>query len=274
MKRRHLTLMLTPLLDMLIIIVFLQLVQANAFLNEQVVLREEAEDLRRTADRQRDEATMAREEAGSEIARLDDIVAQQKLLVSELEEENEQLKALNVEHERVATDMAKAIEELGDLFKSLFDVPEDLLEQVIKGIEEDDEARKVKEFLVQMDRASPAQAVRFARQMNELLKRAEFWDVYVDAGNVVSFSTPEGLMLEGFVPASPESVRNRLHEAMGRTRDGPRLVIIIVSCHPASKHEVVEWVRKAMVYVGHAIEASRRGTSFVVTDFGISEERP
>ncbi len=274
MRRRHIGLMLTPLLDMLIIIIFAQLVEANRMLEEQVTLRREAEALREKAERESAEATQARADANATVAQLDEALAELGAMVDELEEEKASLEALAATHERVATDMTRTVEELGAVFQAQFDVPPDLLEQVMEGIDSEQEAERIQDYMEQVAQASPAQAVRVARQMNELLKHAEFWDVYVDAMDVVTFSTPEGVMLDGLVASTPETVRSRLEEAMNKTRDGPRMVITILSYHPESTYDAVQWVRDALKLSSDHLDNRRRNTSHTVSDFGVSEERP
>ena len=274
MRRRHIGLMLTPLLDMLIIIIFAQLVEANRTLEEQVTLRREAEALRETAERDSAEATQARAEANATVAQLDAALADLGVMVDELEQEKANLQALAATHERVATDMTRAVEDLGTVFQAQFDVPPELLEQVIEGIDSEQDAERVREYMHQVSQANPAQAVRVARQMNELLKRAEFWDVYVDAADVVTLSTPEGVMLDGLVASNPETVRSRLQDAMGKTRDGPRMVITILSYHPESTYDAAQWVRDALEMSSDYLDRRRMNTSHTVSDFGVSEERP
>ncbi len=274
MRRRHIGLMLTPLLDMLIIIIFAQLVEANKTLEEQVTLRREAETLREKAERDSAEATQARADANATAEQMQEIVARQRAMIDERDAEISRLGTLAATHERVATDMTRAAEELGAVFQAQFDVPPELLEQVIEGIDSEQDAERVREYMEQVSQAKPAQAVRVARQMNELLKRAEFWDVYVDATDVVTFSTPEGVMLGGVQASSEEGIRNELLAAMQRTRDGPRMVITILSYHPSSTYDAVMWVGQAIEYSHGALRGERTGTNYFRSDFGVSEERP
>lgn len=265
MRKRRRIPMLTPLLDLLLIIVFAQLLSANRATS--------------AAQEARNEAGTARQHARNEIERLDVIIEENTYSMDSLRSRIDSLEAANIVLEEQLGMQQEAnvqyqaqIEAIGDLLQVQFNVPDEIISDVVTATSHE-ELEEVISYMEKVQEATPAEAVRLARQMTEVLRRVDFWDVYVDSTNAIYFSAGEDEIIDGFIPASEEATRSRLHEAMSGMPDPARLVIVLFSLHERSDREVWTWVENSLRSIAPAVGSSLN-SSVIVTDRIFMSERP
>lgn len=266
MKKRNNVLMLTPLLDLLFIIIFAQLLQASTAVEEQTELRLEAQQEQSLSDAAREESKLERE-------RLDSIIIQQEKIIANLEKAKAELESEVEAQETSIKQMDVVMENLGELFKKQFNVPEEHLQDLIAGADERD-AEKIREFLEEMNNSSPAEAIKTAKKLDEMLRRSEFWYIYIDENNQIMFSTSTETIFENFRPTSSEQTRRQFHDEMSKLPDPARMVFIIISYHSKSSISLESWVTESLTGLAPILSVNFNGTAFIVSNWGLEDTRP
>ena len=169
---------LTPLLDLLLIVVFAQFLDAK---QADETRAERAEALR---EAKLDELDAEREE----LAALRETLAERN---ARLQSERDRAVELARAAARTARDMEAATNRSADLLAELLDVPEAIARQIRpeprSDAEEDLEAAR--ERVAQLRDQQGFEVLRFLVGYEELLKRAEVWTLHVRGGGFVALST-------------------------------------------------------------------------------------
>jgi hypothetical protein len=209
--RRRITLQLTPLLDMLLIVIFAQYleVRERSLRAEQQAASEIAAVRRQRAD---DEEQLAA--ARSRVAQLEDRLGERQ---RELETEVQEL----LDREQ----------RVGDLVAEMFQVPEAVIESALKSLAATDQPPSPEELedLRQQFRDLAGrrghEAVKHLLTHAELRKRVDIWEIYIDRSSMVRLNTGERVQqfrfevdLEG-QRRSPEEQERRIAGAAGRFGD-------------------------------------------------------
>ena len=217
---------LTPLLDLLLIIVFAQFLEVR----ETADAREQFEAARfaeQTADLE-SRATELAKRFDRRVAELERIEAQVRAERSELQSERNA--ALDA-----ADDAAQREDRAGELLAKLLDLPADLLEQVDPppGSPVADDVAAARRRAEALRQSRGAEVLRFLVGYEELLKRAEIWTLHVDASGRVALSaggeTIDFRLERGGQDARAEEFADRLFAAYKMLPQPKGLVVILVS---------------------------------------------
>ena len=221
-KRHRIRFQLAPLVDLLLIIVFAQ------FLEVRTTVRDE---------------TLALQ---SHIA---DVDQQNELLRIERENTSQQLRA---ERERTL----KAIRTVA----GIFDLPSRQIDQYAKDGDSDvaGDLRRVAERASSLSSNSPDTVIRFLIGHQELLKRAEIWNLHVGGNRKATLMVADqriqfGLERQG-QDARAKEFENALFAAYKQLPQPKELVVILASYSPDSVAGVYQPMIDA---VPHAIERMR-----------------
>lgn len=181
LSRRKLTLQLTPLLDLLLIVIFAQYM---AMRQETVKAESQAEQRMRAAQQELDEAARRVAESQSQAERR--------------QREAERREALLAERARQAEEQRATV---GKLAAALFDVPPALAEQSLSqalGTEEaagrprsPEEIAQLRRELQRLASLGADDLVRHLLTYHELRKRADVWTVSIAENGVVTFQADE-----------------------------------------------------------------------------------
>jgi len=182
---RKLTFQLTPLLDLLLIVIFAQYldVRDRTAQDHETQSSETAELKSRAARADRQRSAIAAKLAATESdlnlarARLDNIGESVRKTLADKDED-----ARRLQEQRDL--LAKA---LGEIFR----LPEQTLRKVMQPLAGKDaaraaeELRKIRERIEKLRKSAPQQIVRHVVKYEELLKRCDLWEIHVDPRNNV-----------------------------------------------------------------------------------------
>ena len=198
--RRKLTLQLTPLLDLLLIVFFAQYMELQRLTAE-------------AQTRSREQASSA-EEARRELA--------------------DERRALEEKASRLSGRASEAEEQrrvIGELAAELFRVPPELAGQLLQPqpgtVLTPEEVGALRARLRRFGEMQADELVRHLLTYNELLKRADVWDLYIDADGVVTFDTGERSFT--FRASSPEDFAAALFQRYKALPQPKGLVIMLLS---------------------------------------------
>lgn len=272
--RRKVTLQLTPLLDLMLIVFFLQYLQMR---ENEVKRSSAAEVVQQDAVRLSEELEAARRVAADSMQ-----VAER--LRSQLTEEQRRAAGLEgvATAERARTDqLLSREEELGRLVTELFNVPQADVEQVLNNPGAGGVARSPQEIAAlrkqfqEMAAAKSGRMIKHLLVFEEIRKRCDVWEIFVDPQHVVSVNTgarTATLRLNLNDNGDPDMPRfEEEFVEMARTLPDPKsLVIILLTYDRGTRLVVTEALSLAMPKIARRLaDESREAVRFEYADLGI-----
>ena len=272
--RRKLTLQLTPLLDLMLIVFFLQYLQ----MRENDVKRASAAEIVKV-----DAARLAEElEAARRLAA--DVTRSNEDLKRRLAEEQQRAEGLEstAASERARTDqLLSREEELGRLGVELFNVPQADIDRVIKDPGAGGVARspqEVAELRKQFEEMAAAKSGRMIKHLlvfDEIRKRCDVWEVFVDSQHLVTIGTGSrtaSLRLNIKDNGDPDLDRfesDFLEVARGLP-DPKSMVVVLLTYDRGTRLIVTEALAQAMPKITRKLaDESRGAVRFEYADLGI-----
>ncbi|MFH5806223.1 hypothetical protein [Alienimonas sp. DA493] len=243
---------LTPLLDLLLIVVFAQFLEGK-----------QADEVR---DERAEELIAARLDAlDEERAELDELREVLNERNVRLEEERDRAVELARSAVRTARDVEAAANRSADLLTELLDVPEAIAEQISPEPRSDAERdlEAARERVAQLRDQKGFEVLRFLAGYEELLKRAEIWTLHVRGGGFVALSTGENVEL---IRLEADGQRERAEEfvrklfAATKTLPQPKgLVVILVSFDRTARAGVYQPVLDGLGEAVRRLEVDQGG---------------
>src|SRR5690606_36274726 len=223
--RRRLHMQLTPLLDLLLIVIFAQYLDVA---EREATTVDEA----RQAIEQRDTIAgqLSRLQVDHQQAR--DRLAQLQALASQLQSQNAEL---SQQAEQTAEDLQRAIAQqqlFGDLVSELFDVPQETVNAALTPPGADAPAsREQVELLEQRFRELSLQnagrMIRYLLSFEEMRKRTDLWELHIDQTGWISLHAAG--RTEGVRARTSEEFSEKLDAIYKSLPQPERLVVIMVS---------------------------------------------
>lgn len=192
---RKLTFQLTPLLDLLLIVIFAQYMEV-----QQTVQRGERRSAAQAAEARERIQTMGR--------RLAALQAESNALESELAERRQEFNELlqgrldeQAEFQRQRVELTEALREarrqrdrIGELAVELFNLPESAIDRAVDpapaaGQRSPQEIEALKEQFRAMGRMRADEMVKHLLAVGELRKRVDLWEVYITENGIFQFTT-------------------------------------------------------------------------------------
>jgi hypothetical protein len=217
---------LTPLLDMLLIVIFMQFIDVRE--REATTVGEARRAIQRS------------EQAEAELADLQttyeqavDALQQATALMNQLKFRNE---SLTDQTEQLQFDVERALAQqrlLGELVVQLFDVPQSVVADVLtpEGAARPAASAEQQEFLeARMHELSLQNAGRMIRHLlsyEEMRKRCDLWELHIDETGW--FTLRAGKEQRGFRATTPQEFSDRLYAAYKSLPGSKSLVVILLS---------------------------------------------
>ncbi|MCM2369032.1 hypothetical protein [Aporhodopirellula aestuarii] len=261
---------LTPLMDLLLIIVFAQFLDVREVSKQQTAsLQSEREKLTFQIARERSELTGIREALQS----------QRKLLEKQRDEARAARdEAVNQTQSRLA-EMEFAMQKISRWFSLDEQAIADVESQLVPNPSEETTVDPVSSAIAQASRlgqADPNAVIRFLIGHAELLKRAEIWTIHAaDNGsiNMLAGERRESFRLESRSQSARTSeVADRLFAAYKQLPQPKGLVILLVSYAPQSVAGVYQPLVDAMPQALERLRADTPETRFEYTVLGTTPD--
>ena len=278
--RRRLVLQLTPLLDLLFIVLFAQFIDL-----QEASRREIGQETRRREQetRRREEAERAELEAGKLRT---DALSQLSELNQKLEQAEIEKRRLNRELELARAETAKegmAREELeklaardrvaiGQLVQNVLRINQDSILQAIQGAPAPDRQRLRASF-EEMSTKSAAAVIHHLRATEELKKRADLWEVYISDDNTIRVTVVGEVMAENLQASSADQLANTIAEA-ARQRGEPKSLVIILLSWSNADRRTRDLARQALDDVVTVLKANWPGKRIEVAPLGYTPVPP
>lgn len=249
-KRRRKTPQLTPLLDLLIIVIFAQALALNDSVFELADTVEERDvqvgQLREERNRQREERDEYRKRLGELEEELEEYKDREDVLFAELEELSEQLDLQEDVRERLerAEDLEREALHILEAVADAFRVPEDVAEAMTAHLDSS-EANQIEARLEELRDADPGEAVRYVRQMEEVKRQVDFWEIHITKSDEIRFASADVTYIDNLYYANREHTLHALRNVFSRLPAPKPLVLIIITrenCTVAAERAVLAGV--------------------------------
>lgn len=266
LRPRRIALQITPLVDTLLIVLFLQYVDARQ-------KHETSLSLAAAATRDRDRAA----------AELLLVQGRHREILQELERAQAGLQGLAAEslaREVHAAEAEAEIERLraqqrvlGELVTELFRLPQEQLQAVLDPARDPPLAsspaqlEQLRARFREMASSSPGAMIRHLLSYEEVRKRCDLWDLFIDASGIARVDTGATAFQFRVVPDEFEDQFFRRYKSLPQTKD---LVIILLSVDRRSQRQFVQPVRAALPRLVDRMRQDSGGRSrFEYADLGV-----
>jgi hypothetical protein len=272
--RRKLTLQLTPLLDLMLIVFFLQYLQLR---ENEVKRASAAEVVKVDAARLAEELEVARRVAA-------DATKSADALKRQLADERRRVVGLEnvAAAERTRTDqLLSREEELGRLIVELFNVPQEDVEKVLNNPGAGGVARSPQEVAAlrkQFEEMAAAKSGRMIKHLlvfDEIRKRCDVWEVFVDSKHLVTINTGSrtvSLRLNIKENGDPDLERFEADfiDVVRGLPDPKSLVVVLLTYDRGTRLIVTEALAQVMPKITRRLADDSRGAvRFEYADLGI-----
>ena len=243
--RRKVTLQLTPLLDLMLIVIFAQ------FMDVRQNARRELQAARSAIEQSEDVSTSAQRDRKT----LDRLTADYRQLASDKS-------TLETQSEKQRVDLSAALSQaraerdrIADLAAELLQVSDETLNRILSTTNADERAKLMKSVRNIPD-ARAADLVKQLLTIDELRKSCDVWDVYVDDNSVVR-ATCRG-DATSFRADTPKEFEQKLFE-WSRTLPPPRSVVVVQLTWSDATARAREAARIGLITTLDRMRADRNG---------------
>ena len=261
MTARRLTFQLTPLLDLLLIVIFAQFMEMRDTTTAQeqqstaTIARAEQEFVQASGERDRLRSERLKAEAAlanleREMALLKDVAEDLSLSREELEDK---LAAAREQRDHVA-----------GLVAQIFDLPPDAVQELIRVRTQQDvrltpeQVKRLRNEVREFSQQSPQAAVRHLLTFEEMRKRCDIWELYVSEMGMTVFIA--GDQTQRFRAATADEFERRLFECY-KTLPQPKSLVILLLSYGDVKASVYEAAMNGLPRAASRMREDQSGRS-------------
>jgi hypothetical protein len=239
---RRVVVSLTPLLDMLLIVIFAQYIDLKGT-SERTVARlqktsaadlEAERQMRLKAERERDHAITLREETEKELQAQTKTIESLRMETDKLGAELAEARSkAAVEAEQARRDMEAAAEVLSDILK----LPKEAFGEALKTLPLE-ERTAVRRELEDVRGKGVDKVIQHLRKLTALKKRCDFWEVFIDDDNTIVVKYGD-MRFGPFTVESEDQFVLKMETIVGKMPEPKSLVIVLLSYAGAQR-----WIRR------------------------------
>ncbi len=275
--RRRITLQLTPLLDLLLVVIFVQYIQMQQTAGRQVeaaaqeaqVRIEAVEEAIETARKERSDADIKRLQAIDELKGRDETLAEARNEIGALRARIEELEISSEEQRRQhREDLAR----LGQIAASLLKIDPALFAETMRTLPAD-EVRALKEGFEDLRGKSAEALIRHLREIDAIRKRCDLWEVHVETEGRILLGLGGDGEADSFWAGSAEDFVLKAQKVIARAAEPKSLVLILFSYSDATwgvRRPVEEGVEKLKIW----LRAEFEGKEFHLAHMGYTLSPP
>jgi len=224
---RRLTFQLTPLLDLLLIVIFAQFMD----------VQDKAENQEQTSSAQVENLESSRDQTSSELASLK---LAHELLQQQLKEKDDELTKAELANQDVAT-RALALENqlertraereaIASLYPRLFDLPEEVVQKLFSDGDRrlsDEDLERLRNQFKEFAEQKPGESARHMLTMDEMWKRCDVWKLHIRNSGLVVVDA--GDRTHQFEAPTAGDFAEELYDFSTRIQKKKSLVILLLT---------------------------------------------
>ncbi|WP_299461291.1 hypothetical protein [uncultured Gimesia sp.] len=285
-SRRRLTFQLTPLLDLLLIVIFAQFMdtQETTARIEQRAEQQVAQAEQKTAKYSElsDQARRKIDTLSEQNERALRDAAQTKEMAVEMEQRMRGIQQLSEKKNQELTEQLKEAQEqrnlVGELVQQLFQLPDQIIDPLLESKAEPDsektkaEIERIKQQLQELAGAKAEDVIRHFLTYDELTKRSDIWELYLTENGV--FRLKIGKQSTDFRADSASSFVDRFY-AIYKTVPQPKSLVIILFSYGDAKASVRFAATQGLPLIAERMRADSSGrTRYEYAVMGFAPEKP
>jgi biopolymer transport protein ExbD len=269
LRPRRIALQLTPLVDILLVILFLQYVDSR---QQQEATLAAATDAHKERDRAAAQLVLTEsreQETRNELASARDFISRLNAESRAREE-----RAVEAESALERADAQQRV--LGELLVELFQLPADQVAAVLDPARDPPlaaspaDVERLRKRFREFAESSPGAMIRHLLTYEEIRKRLDLWDLFIDAEGIATLKTGTSEVRFRVQPETFEEDLFRKYKSLPQSKD---LVILLLSVDRRSERQFVQPVRAALPRVVDRMRADAGGrTRFEYADLGVRLE--
>ncbi len=223
-KRRRIILQLTPMLDLMLTVLFVQAILLKGVSMDAVDAKTKvattlaaSRDMVSRYKQDNEGLTRERNDLRDKLKTAEDRLA--AATESQLEAE-ERVKEINANMERIA-----------NLAKNIFDVSEETVLTMTAGMN-DNQAARIRAELERIQKENPSEALKELMKLDELRKRCDFWGLHVSYDGQLEFFVNDKKIASTFIQKDfgPEPIVNAMEDAASQLQE-PKSIVLVVLTH-------------------------------------------
>ncbi len=266
-SRRRMSLQLTPLLDLLLIVIFAQ------FMDVERATQTQAESVTMTQQ--------ASEDQQKEVSRLEALLLELQAMLKASQEKVEVAEGQanqNKQDKDAAENLIGQLQAqqqlIAGFLKSLFQDTADKLKSndAAENVRFLDEmtARIARQETERLAKASPEKIIRHVLTYEEVIKRTDLWDIHVTSQGVIVLSTPNRTL--EIRSTSPQDFSNQVF-AFYKSLSQPKGLVIILYSYGDARADVRQAVELGIPMVAERMRADAGNlTRFEYANLGFQEQ--
>jgi hypothetical protein len=266
-------LQLTPLLDLLFIVLFAQYIDLQDAARNEVgraaAQQEQAEAERGEADRLRTDALKHLDELNRKLEQGD---IERRRLTRELEIARAESEKEGVAREELERLAARDRQQIGSLVKDVLNVSEDVIGEMLRATTPVERQRLQSSFEL-MKAKSAASVLHHLRATEELKKRADLWEVHVNSDNSLRVSLVDEVVAPSLQVRGADQVANEL-AALARQRGEPKSLVVVLLSWSDADRRTRDTVREALDRVVPVLKADWPGKRIEIAPLGYTPVPP
>ena len=217
LSRRKLTFQLTPLLDLLLIVIFVQYMEVR-----QTADSHKAETEQRLADAK----SSAEVDQLQLLAKLEFALQEQDDLQTERDRLRAALQRRETETDEELLQSRQEVRELGEILLRMFRLPRETIERALAA-QTEQERTELRREIESLAGGRAAEMVKHLRTWRELLKRCDVWDIHIGDDNSTTLTAAgKTFRFRAETPARFEAEIFARYKALPQPKN---LVVLLVS---------------------------------------------
>jgi len=285
-SRRRLTFQLTPLLDLLLIVIFAQFMDTQ---ETTARIEQRAEHQVEQAEQKVEKLSTISESALQKIKELSELNQQSRRdavkaaeTAVEMEQRMRGIQQLSEKKNQELSEQLKEAQEqrnlVGELVQQLFQLPDQLIDPLLESKAEPDsektkaEIERIKQQLQELAGAKAEDVIKHFLTYDELTKRSDIWELYLTENGV--FRLKIGKQSTDFRADSASSFVDRFY-AIYKTVPQPKSLVIILFSYGDAKASVRFAATQGLPLIAERMRADSSGrTRYEYAVMGFAPEKP
>lgn len=261
MTSRRLTFQLTPLLDLLLIVIFAQ------FMDVRDATTEHEQSTSTQVATAQQELAATQDQLAKIVAEKDEAEADREFLKKSLQELKESTSGLEFERKSLEEALKRAHEQrdtVANLVADLFDLPDETINELIRTRTPEnvrltpEQVERLREEFKSFAKQNPGESVRHLLTFEEMRKRCDIWELYInDTGQTVFSGSGQ---THTFRAETTEEFASELYERY-KTLPQPKSLVIILLSYGDVKASVYEAAVDGLPVVAERMRTDQSGRS-------------
>ena len=261
MTSRRLTFQLTPLLDLLLIVIFAQFMDVR----DTTTLREQSTSTQLSAAQE--ELAGTQDQLAKILAEKNEAESDREFLRQSLQELKDSTSGLELERKSLEESLKRAHEQrdtVANLVANLFDLPDETINELIRTRTPEnvrltpEQVKRLREEFKSFSKQNPGESVRHLLTFEEMRKRCDIWELYInDTGKTVFSGSGQS---HTFRAETTKEFADEFYERY-KTLPQPKSLVIILLSYGDVKASVYEAAIDGLPIVAERMRTDQSGRS-------------